>query len=423
MEDQPKPEIQQAEVKEAPTSQETVNTSKKKVNVPLVILGASLCVILVLGALVYVLVFKGGSAVGTEASYVASGANRSGDLATTQKSLEEALKESPDDPELLAAMITTIANEGNLTGTEEVAFQKGKPYVDRGLKSNPDNSVLLIAVGLLHEISGRYQEALEYYNKALATDPDNANGLFHKGHVLEFLGQVQESNAAYLKAYELDKENPSVLMALGKMALAQGKTDDSVAFYKAAAGTPNVAAYLKAEALTNASIIRRNQMLYMEEAIDLAQQAVNAYPSSSPALGALGFAYGINGRMDEGLESLKKAIASNPRISQNYWHMGQLLRSVSRYDEALSYQKDGYERVETDNTLLGQELRAKLKAAMAYDLAKTTYLSGQTGGVVELLTTALTFDPTLKTQLQTDVNEYDQFETIANSQGMQNLIK
>lgn len=428
MDNQIKPETQ-PEVKPADTIEANQDIRvekelpKRMVNVPLVILGACLCVTVVIGVLVYVLLIKKDGANASTASYIASGANKSGDLATTQKSLEEALRESPDDPGLLAALITTIANEGNLTGTEEVAFQKGKIHVDRGLKAHPEDTELLIAVGLLHEVSGRYDQALSFYEKALSKEPDNSNGLFHKGHVLEFLGRVQESNASYLRAYEIDKEDPLILMALGKMALAQGKTDDSVDFYQAATQAPNVAAYIKAEALTNASIIRRNQMLYMEEAIDLAEQAVEAYPNSSPAHAALGFAYGINGKIVEGVDHMKKAIAANPRISQNYWYLGMLLRSVKEYDDALKYQIEGYARLETDNTLLGNELRAKIKGAMAYDLAKTTYMSGKTDGVMGLLTTALTYDPALKTQLASDVTQYAQFKTLANQAEMKALIQ
>ncbi len=398
--------------------------TKRKISIPLLVLGISLVIILVLSFAIYFLIGKKsqGKTEG-EASYVASGANKSGDLATTEKSLEEALKNDPNDPKLLAAIITSIANEGNLLGREGEAFEKGKPYADNALKVAPQNEDVLIAVGFLYEIGGDYQAALSYYEKALVINPKNANGLFHKGHVLEFLNRSVESMNAYIAAYEIDKENPLVLMALGKMALNQGKIDDAVTFYKTASAVPDVTAYEKAEALTNAAIIRRSQMLYMDEAIGLAQQAVDAYPSYSPALATLGFAQGINGKMVEGVENMKKAIAANPRISQNYWYLGMLLRSVKVYDEALKYQKEGFIKLDQDNTLVGNVLRAQVKAAMAYDLAKTTYLSGSTAGVIEYLKTALEFDPTLKTQLKDDIAKYNQFVSIANTAEMQALIK
>lgn len=427
MEEEKKSEVNSVEVagiqQGQPKDQDPM--PKKKINLPLIVLGVSILVILVLSVVVYMLLGKKNVAKGDSdmSTYVAKGANKTGDLKTTEDSLKEALKTKPNDPKLLAAIITAIANEGNLTGREGEAFQKGKPYADNALKVAPQSEDVLTSVGFLYEIGGEYDTALSYYEKVLALNAKNANALFHKGHVLEFLNKPVESMNAYISAYEIDNENPLVLMAIGKMSLNQGKIDDAVTFYKTAAAAPTASAYEKAEALTNASLIRRSQMLYMDEAIDLAQQAVNAYPSYSPALATLGFAQGINGKMVEGVENMKKSIASNPRISQNYWYLGMLLRSVKVYDEALKYQKEGYSKLDQDNTLVGNDLRAKVKAAMAYDLAKTIYLSGSTEGVIEYLRTALQFDPTLKTQLKDDITKYNQFKTIANIAEMQALIK
>jgi tetratricopeptide (TPR) repeat protein len=161
----------------------------------------------------------------------------------------------------------------------------------------------------------------------------------------------------------------------------------------------------------------------MQEAIDLSKTAVDVNPDFSPALAAYGYNLGINGRLDEGIGYLKKATVANPRISQNYYYIGVLYRSVKEYDQAKKYQEEGLSKIDNDNTILGKEYKAKIKGNMSYDLAKTYSLLNENRSVISLLEQAVSLNPALKQTLINDFNYQKLFQSFKTEQKFLALIK
>ncbi len=350
-------------------------------------------------------------------------AYKKGDFKETKQKLYESLQAAPNNPNAVAAMIKTVASEGNQAGTEKEAFENAKPYVEYALKNQPDEPDVLISIGYLNETNGNYEKALEFYEKALRIDPKNDDALFHKGHVLQFLSRPEEAKIAYDEAYKFNPQNPQVLMAKASFLLAEGKAEEAFKLYKTAAEVKDMSNLLKAEAYAGASIIRRGQILHMKEAIELSTNAVKTADSYSPGLAAHGFNLAINGKPEEGKNYLMRAITANPRISANYAQLGQVFRASKQYQDAIKTQNEAIKRVNQDNTILGDSLKRTIRAEYTYDLAKTYSISGGNPDTLILLQQATLSDTRLKANIKEDYEKRGIFKELSSEQAFLVLIQ
>lgn len=348
-------------------------------------------------------------------------AQRNGDYNQAREELNEALKIKQNHPLLLAALITAKALEGNQTGQEDKAFNEAKPYINRALNSGPNNATVLISVGYAYETVGEYEKALTYYDQAIKINPNSADALFHHGHVLEFLGRRQEAYRDYNKALKIDKTNALVLMANANMLLSEGKTQESFEMFLKAAEISGISNQTKSEALASASLVRRSQLAYMDEAVELSRQAVDASPNFSPALAAHGTNLFFVERYDESASYLKKSIEANSRISRNYLELGQVYRGLKNYQEAINYIKQSITKVGNDNTILSEKAKSARKGIYTYELAKTYSSSGLKVDIMPLINEAISLNPSLKITIKQDF-EKGRFSELSQDQSFLEVI-
>ncbi len=354
----------------------------------------------------------------------AQDAYKKGNFAEAETKLKEIYDDFPDDPIVQAALIKSISNQGNLTGTELEAYEKAKPYIDKALDTNPSNVEVLLAAGYSEEIAGNYEKALEYYQKAQKIAPTNAQVMFSVGHVLEFLNRQDEAIQAYEGAFELNPQDPSISMAKAKVLLLQGQGEESLELYKNTANLADIPVTLKSEAYTNASILARSNMFRFNEAMDYAKKSVEADPNFAPAVGNYGFLQAVYYQQpQEGEANLKKAIELNPRISQHYWLLAAFYRMQNNYPDAIRYTQTALDMVDNDNTLLTTADKNKKRATYSYDLATAYSLAGQNENILEPLSLALSLEPSLKEVAQTDFQDQIFFQGLSNNQQFLTLIQ
>ena len=89
------------------------------------------------------------------------------DFSLSQKVLDQALLEYPNDYELLARAINNCIDFGD--------NEKLLSYVNSALKIRPDDKALLGILGKTYENTGEYQKAAECYERLKAGDPNNLN--------------------------------------------------------------------------------------------------------------------------------------------------------------------------------------------------------------------------------------------------------
>ena len=359
----------------------------------------------------------------TNATPDARSAYFAGDLKKAKEKYKKAYEANKKDPKAIADVIKTIAFEGNQTGQEKKSLQDARPYIDSALKIDDKNIDILLSVGYAYETAGNYQEALKYYSEAVKLYPDVSYAWFHHGHVLEFLGKRNDADKSYDESLKINPENTSTLMAKANIAGGKGDLENSYGLYKKAASVEGISSILKAEALTGASIVRRNQVLHMREAISLAREAVNASPTFSPALSAYGYALAINGNPNQGIIYLKKSIDTNPRISKNYSQLAQVYRANKDFTNSINTQKIAISKVDDDNTILGTEVKKVVKARYIYDLAKTYDKAKIEANIISLLSEAVRVNPAIRQVIKADFEKSLYFESLANDSAFEALVK
>jgi cytochrome c-type biogenesis protein CcmH/NrfG len=111
----------------------------------------------------------------------------------------------------------------SLKEMEQMADKKAAPLLEK-LKTDPNNSGLLIQVGKIYSSTHQFKEAASYYGKALQVDPKNvairtemASCLYYNGDVDEAISQLQQS-------LHYDPKDANSLFNLG-MIKWQGKQD------------------------------------------------------------------------------------------------------------------------------------------------------------------------------------------------------
>jgi cytochrome c-type biogenesis protein CcmH/NrfG len=111
----------------------------------------------------------------------------------------------------------------SLEEMKQMADKKAAPLLEM-LKTDPNNSGLLIQVGKIYSSTHQFKEAASYYGKALQVDPKNvairtemASCLYYNGDVDEAISQLQQS-------LHYDPKDANSLFNLG-MIKWQGKQD------------------------------------------------------------------------------------------------------------------------------------------------------------------------------------------------------
>jgi cytochrome c-type biogenesis protein CcmH/NrfG len=132
----------------------------------------------------------------------------------------------PARPVPVAQSAPAASKGGHMPSLEEMkqmADKKAGPLLEK-LKTDPNNSGMLIQVGNIYKMTHQFKEAATYYDKALQVDPKNvairtemASCMYYQGDVDGALSQLQQS-------LKYDPKDANSLFNLG-MIRWQGKKD------------------------------------------------------------------------------------------------------------------------------------------------------------------------------------------------------
>ncbi len=427
--DQPKNVASETEIPVESATKEKSKLPLPNVNKKILAVGALVLVLLLIGIF---LVFFANNKPSSEKEMIvneyyqnAENESKAGNYTEAQKQIESGLKIDGNNTNLLSSMINLKAAEGNRTGKETESLKEAQKYIDKALDVDPENLNVLTAVGYAYEAAGDYNLALKYYTEATKLFPESDRAWFSHGHVLQFLGKNDEAYVSYEKAYALDPDNAQILMVMGNKLVSENKLQEAFELFIKASEQEGISVDNKAEALTAAAIIRRDQdnYKYIFESLDLSEEAVKISPNFSPALAALGYTLSIVHEADDAISYLKKAIAANPRIANNYYLLGVVYtEEVKNYSEAINYNKQALLHIANDNTILSSSdkdlVRGKFLTyqAMIYDQ------SGLQVDVMPILKQAIILNPAMRSKVSILFNDHSYFENLANNQEFITLI-
>jgi len=106
---------------------------------------------------------------------------------------------------------------------QQMADKQAAPLLEK-LKSDPNNTALLIQVGAIYHTTHQFKQAAAYYDKAVQVDPKSVAVRTKLASSLYRDGDVDEAIAQLNRALSYDPKDANALFDLGIIKL-QGKQD------------------------------------------------------------------------------------------------------------------------------------------------------------------------------------------------------
>ena len=198
--------------------------------------------------------------------------------------LEDMLKKTADSANAHSLQVRVLlADTAVAAGKYDLAIDNYKELLRRNGKSVP----LYLALGKAHRLKGDASSAVQDYQIAAALAPKDPAPLSLLGEVQELSGQTQEAIESYHRAYALNPDNVALT---------------------------NNLAFLMAENGGN-----------LDEALRLAQQAVQKLPNQPNFADTLGYVYLKKNLNDSAIQVFRGLAKKYPNDSSFHYHFGLAL--------------------------------------------------------------------------------------------------
>jgi tetratricopeptide (TPR) repeat protein len=232
--------------------------------------------------------------------------------------LQETLKKTADSPDTHSEQVRLLlADTAVAAGKYDLAIENYKALLRKNGKSIP----LYLALGKAYRLKGDNSSAVQDYQIAAALAPKDPAPLSLLGEVQELSGHTQEAIESYHRAYALNPDN---------------------------AALTNNLAFLIADSGGN-----------LDEALRLAQQAVQRLPDQPNFADTLGYVYLKKNLNDSAIQVFRGLAKKYPNDSSFHYHFGLALMQTG--DKARA-------RLELATALSGNppaDLRRKIETAIA----------------------------------------------------------
>jgi tetratricopeptide (TPR) repeat protein len=274
------------------------------------------------------------------------------------------------------------------SGALKPAIETLSPLLKDAAPSSPDAVRLEILIGMAHYGLGEYAAAVPYLRKVTASDPQNLPYRLMLAQNCMWSKQYQCVLDTYREILELNSESAEADMLAGEaydqMQNHQGAMDEFRAAVKADPKAPNAhfgLGYLlwtqdqfeeaakefqaelenvpdSAQALAywaDADIHLGKQ----DEALSLAEKAVQIDASVAKAHVDLGIVYADRGHQIDAVKEFKAAIKLSPNDQDPHWRLARLYQAMGKQEEA----KAEFEKTKSLHQAEQESILSKLKAA------------------------------------------------------------
>lgn len=278
---------------------------------------------------------------------------RQGKLEESLREYKAAAREDPQSPQLRLSLAVALIKQNKL--------KESIPELERAIKLasfgevSQSESISIEAhtiLALVYSLQGKIDEANREYEKALrgalVVDPQNVR--IHKSLGQIYLQQRKLSDAQ--KTYEfiaaIASSDPEVHFYLGNIYEEQGKRPEAIEEFK-------VALKLNPEypdALNSLGYLYAEESINLEEAEQLIKKALEYEPNSGAYIDSLGWVYFKQGRYQEAIQELEKAVQFLPdpliyeHLGDAYFEQGNLIKARENWQKSLELGSKGNQRVE-----------------------------------------------------------------------------
>jgi arylsulfatase A-like enzyme/tetratricopeptide (TPR) repeat protein len=244
---------------------------------------------------------------------------------TTAEAGESALKET--DAEVRAR----LAALGYVSGAAHATLE-GDPFTG----PNPKDRIwvqtaMIEATNLFQE--GRFEEAIAKLEGLIEEEPNNSHILLNLGMIYQELGRLQEAERYFEKHLELKPDDEKVLTSLSKVLAGQGRLEEAAVVL---------------ERIVEFAPERAGQAYYhialiFQEGADSTSaekyllKAVEAQPDFADAYNNLGTLYANRSEYRKAIDAFEKAIKADPKMGDAHLNCGMCCMLLKKFPKAIRH--------------------------------------------------------------------------------------
>ena len=222
-------------------------------------------------------------------------------------------RENPKDLRGLVGVVETMAAQNKMP--------EAVKEMQTAVQAEPDRRDLQLAYADLLRQTEKYDEAIAIYKELVAKDPKSAALLYRLGETYRRKGDLNAAIDTFRKGSQVDPNDPINLMQLGLLMEGTGKRDQAKPIYEQ---------ILKIQpdhpiALNNLAYIKAEEGNDLDQALTMAQKALQKYPSSPDIADTLGWIYIKKNLSDDAVRVYKDLVLKDPTNATFHYHFGMAL--------------------------------------------------------------------------------------------------
>jgi len=198
---------------------------------------------------------------------------------------------------------------------------KAAKLLEDALKKSPNSTSMRSELAVSDFRAGKYDAAIQEFRQVLATDPKLLKGWLALGEVYDLKGDLDNSISAYQKARELAPKDPVPPISLATVFAKAGRIKEARACYEdVLKADPN-----NVSALNNLAFMLSDDPVSLDEALRLAQRAIQIAPQEPGFMDTLGYIYLKRNMLDSALQTFAVLAQKYPAYPTFRYHFGLAL--------------------------------------------------------------------------------------------------
>ena len=220
-------------------------------------------------------------------------------------------------------------------------IQAGIILLKKSLIINPNQSLVMVDLGIALSINNQLDEAILFFEKSIELDPTNLQAFMRKAITLNRLDRLSDSIDCYQKIIELNPNFVDAYINQAEILNSIGKTELSLSLYQKALeiDPKNARLFIKYGNLLN-------KLGRVDEALNAYKRSIEIKSNNIGALVNVGYLLKKIKKHDEAILYLKKSIEieADPQVLHNigaaYCSLGNYLEGIVYYDKAIELKPD-----------------------------------------------------------------------------------
>jgi tetratricopeptide (TPR) repeat protein len=250
------------------------------------------------------------------------------DYKKAEQTFSQVYKDNPKDIRGLSLLVRTMAAQNKVP--------EALKQMETAVNAEPDRRDLKTTYANLLLTAEKYDESIKICQELVAKDPKAADLLFLMGEDYRRKGDLNSAIDYFRRSSQVAPNDINPLLQLGLLMEGTGKRDQAKPIYeqilKIRADHPvalNNLAYIKAEEGTD-----------LDQALTMAQKALQQAPSSVDIADTLGWIYIKKNVSDEAVRVYKDLVNKDPNNPTFHYHFGMaLMQKGDRPQAKLELQK------------------------------------------------------------------------------------